>query len=117
MISTKNLYLLEIATVKYIDWRENSTRKLYFSDEKRYILANKKSDTSDYYKDVFTNTVYKRWDRIITVGEEAIVHSKSAITSKKFITKEEGILLLQELNPTYLPETPKMKRKKEKHNK
>lgn len=108
-ISTKNLYLLELSFIEKVEWYGLLRYKQYFSNQRRYILGKKISDKR--YVDVFTKTEYKTNDDIYDSNRECITRSASVITTRKYITKDQATYILKELNPTYLPEQPKVLKK------
>lgn len=96
LINTKNLYLVTLDTVKetkvksFLDITYRTENKL------RYALARK---CYCDYKDIFSGTIYNTFPN---EGSEVITETRVFIGSKKYITKEEAIYALQQLNPTYL---------------
>ena len=113
LISTKNLWLIEISFIDKIDWHGIDYFIQYYSKEKRYTLA-KKLESGDYLC-VFTHHILKSASDQFDSKTECVTSSEIIITSKKFITKEEGINIVQKLNPTYLPENPKILKKSYKN--
>lgn len=104
LISTKNLYLVELVRVKKIE----RNKIWYYDDSKRYTLAKKESFF--YYTDIFTHTRYNQ-KNYVSCGEECINNAKAIITDKRFLSKKELIYIMQELNPTYISQkTKKLKR-------
>lgn len=111
LISTKNLYIIEISTymgVKY-QYYPSYNFSFVFSDEKRYALG-RKSEFSNY-RDIFTSTTYETKE-YVTEGEECVTQASTIITNKKYITVEEATMILQDLNSTYISDNEKILSKK-----
>lgn len=108
MITTKNLCLVEISFIKKMDWYGIGKSTQYLDKEKRYTLAKKNGFE---YVDVFTNTIYMKSSDVFSEGVECVTSSRNIISSRKFITKNEAIYILQNLNPNYLPKKVKTLKK------
>ena len=96
LISTKNLYLVKLDMVTDYKYVSSMDGCYTLANNPRFTLAKK---NSHYFIDIFTGTEYSS---SINQGKEAIVESRSIITTRKYITTREAEFLLQELNPTYL---------------
>lgn len=107
LISTKNLYLVELDMITKSQQLDKLTTRYFFANKPRYALARK--EHKHRYIDIFTETKYSD---INDVGKEMVVRANALITSKKYLNKEDIILILQELNPTYLEVGTSRTRKK-----
>ena len=103
-ISTKNLYLVTLRIVDSLIWEEDSS-KYFFDSETRYALVRKIG--SYEYEDIYTKTIHNHWS-VCTQGDTAVVSERPVITNKKWFTNNEVLMLLKELNPTYLSEGKKL---------
>ena len=101
LILTKNLYLVELATIE----RMYEGKIWYYTNSVRYSLA--RYDIG--FIDVFTRTRYKAKNSAFC-GEECVINAKAIITDKKFLSKKELIYIMQELNPTYISKKEKVKK-------
>ena len=79
LILTKNLYLVELATIERM-----------YTNSVRYSLA--RYDIG--FIDVFTRTRYKAKSSAFC-GGECVVNAKAIITDKKFLSKNELIYIMQ----------------------
>lgn len=100
-ISTKDLYLLKLAIVESVGFS-----KYHYVGSPRYALAKKRK--FHHYTDVFTGTEYSE---TCINGRESVVEERAIITDRKYLKKEQAVLMLQVLNPTCLNEKRLVKRK------
>lgn len=59
------------------------------------------------YIDIFTNTVYEIPFYVDSKGHPAVTKAEPIITNTEYLTEEEALRILKELNPTYLKEVEK----------
>lgn len=83
----------------------------YYGADVRYTLAYK-NDLIEYertmtFVDIFTHTIYPILVNTDVTGISAVVESEPVIINTKYITEEEALQILKELNPTYLKENTK----------
>lgn len=108
-ISTNELYLLELVTIAKVEYLSQKIKAYTFAKEKRWCLGRKKGAYDTHYVDIFTGTEY---NNIMEFGSDSVGcigvrNRQSIITTRKWITEEEALLILRTMNPTYLPEKPK----------
>ena len=96
MISTKDLYVVKLDVVTDYKQLNLFEGKYKLSGNARFTIAKK---VSSNYIDIFTGTKYS--DTVFP-SEEIVVQSRAILTYKKYITKKEINILLQEINRAYL---------------
>jgi len=104
IISTKNLYLCELRKIIKEEYNILTTAtKIYYADEKKYVFAIKSRPwTYDKFTDVFTGTVYLKYDNgELSCGEWCVRESTPVITDHKFVSLSILSQALRELNPTF----------------
>lgn len=107
---TENLYLVKISKIVKIEEMSDKIRR-YYDVDVRYALAYK-NDPIKYEKtmtfvDIFTHTIYLILVNTDVTGISAVVEAESVITNAEYLTEEEALHILKELNPTYLKENTK----------
>lgn len=105
---TENLYLVKISKIVKIEETDTIIRR-HFEREGRYILAysNGRSPFFMAFKDIYTHTVYPIADYIYITNIPVVVDARSIVANAKYLTEEEALQILKELNPTYLKENTK----------
>ncbi len=105
LISTKGLYLLKLDMIEKYEYINFDLGKYWLANKPRFTLARKEFFG---YEDIFTGTHYSDSRK---EGKETIVEARSIITTRKYITTKEATFILQKLNPTYLKEKKRIRRK------
>ena len=106
---TENLYLVKISKIVKIEEMSDKIRRYYDTDV-RYALAYLKDGEYKYrmtYVDVFTHTKYQTLVNADVTGISTVVEAEPVITNTEYLTEEEALRILKELNPTYLKEVEK----------
>jgi len=105
---TENLYLIQLQELDKFEIIGNGRELKYFKKDYRYTLARK--DVKCIHKsyiDIFTNTVYEIPFYVDSKGHPAVTKAEPIITNTEYLTEEEALRILKELNPTYLKEVEK----------
>lgn len=102
---TENLYLVKICNLVKVVETDTVIRRRIENDG-RYILAYSKGSTPSFmtFVDIYTHTVYPILDNTYTTNIPVVVDARSVVTNAKYLTEEEALRILKELNPTYLKE-------------
>ncbi len=107
---TDNLYLVKISKIVKIEKMPDKIRRYYGADV-RYTLAYKndpiKYERTMTFVDIFTHTVYPIADNMYITNIPVVVDARSIVANAKYLTEEEALQILKELNPTYLKENTK----------
>lgn len=98
---TENLYLVKICKIVKVETNDDEIVK-HYKNSGRNALAYKKSDMT--FEDIFTHTCYKTLRYTEYSGISSVIESEPIITNTKYLTEEEALRILKELNPTYLKE-------------
>lgn len=96
LISTKDLYVLELRTIEKYEYPSIDERITYYSSDKYYVLAKKISSFD--YKDVFTKSTYETSYLSFKVGSVVVRKSIPLQTTKSFITLSEAKKILEHCN-------------------
>ena len=105
---TENLYLIQLQELDKFEIIGNGRERKDFKKDYRYTLARK--DVKCIHKsyiDIFTNTVYEIPFYVDSKGHPAVTKAEPIITNTEYLTEEEALRILKELNPTYLKEVEK----------
>ena len=109
LISTKNLYLIEVAQVYgssiFLDARGNKKIR-YNVGERRYTLGKKHHYLGWVFTDVFTKTEYESYKFSNINNLSYVITAKPIITPRKFITTEEAFSIIESKDPTFLMKEP-----------
>ena len=103
---TENLYLVKICNLVKIEETESGTRR-YWEHDGRYTLAylkNGQLKTLMTFVDIYTHTSYSFVDNTYVTKVPVVVDARSIVTNTEYLTEEETLHILKELNPTYLKE-------------
>ena len=95
---TENLYLIQLQELDKFEIIGNGRELKYFKKDYRYTLAR---------KDEKCNTVYEIPFYVDSKGHPAVTKAEPIITNTEYLTEEEALRILKELNPTYLKEVEK----------
>ena len=109
IFKTKNLYLVKISKIVKIEEMSDKIRRYYDTDV-RYALAYLKDGEYRYqmtFVDAFTRTTYPILVNTDVTGISTVVEAEPVITNTEYLTEEEALRILKELNPTYLKENTK----------
>lgn len=105
---TENLYLIQLQELDKFEIIGNGRELKYFKKDYRYTLARKDEKCiHKSYIDIFTNTVYEIPFYVDSKGHPAVTKAEPIITNTEYLTEEEALRILKELNPTYLKEVEK----------
>ena len=94
LISTKDLYIVELSTYRCIDFSNFPFCKYIIDKYKRYALCKKKGL---YYCDIFTSTNYNPL-YLASEGEDCVTRATVVTISKKYLTKKEAIETIEYIN-------------------
>lgn len=107
---TENLYLVKICNLIKIVRIDRGVYKKYWEADERYALAYLKDGEYRFcmtFVDIYTHTPYPFIDNVYTTNIPVVIETRPVITNTKYLTKEETLQILKELNPTYLKENTK----------
>ena len=105
---TENLYLIQLQELDKFEIIGNGRELKYFKKDYRYTLARKDEKCiHKSYIDIFTSTVYEIPFYVGSKGHPAVTKAEPIITNTEYLTEEEALRILKELNPTYLKEVEK----------
>ena len=62
-ISTKNLYLISLSSIKGFSYNDN-IKTTYFNDDECFAIARKSGEVFIKYYDVFSGSEYKHWSDV-----------------------------------------------------
>ena len=104
---TENLYLIQLQELDKIEAGDYGSELKYFKKNYRYTLAKRNMKYIHSYIDIFTNTVYEIPLYVDAKGHPAVTKAEPIITNTEYLSEEEALRILKELNPTYLKEVEK----------
>ena len=106
---TENLYLVKISKIVKVEDYPSFIRR-HYDPNFRYTLAYLENGQYRYrmtFVDIYSHTAYPVMDNVEIIGIPAVVNAEPIITNTKYLTEEEALYILKELNPTYLKENAK----------
>lgn len=106
---TENLYLVKISKIVKQEDYPTFVRSHYDTNFK-YTLAYLKDGQKQYsmtFVDIYSHSVYSVMDNMKITGIPVVVDAEPIITNTNYLTEEEALRILKELNPTYLKENTK----------